>query len=1347
MDNSLKMKYLIPLVLSIVAYSQETVGFQPSYNATPNVLPTGLIVANVFSEYFDTTTPTGQWASNSGSDAYVANESALVWTAASGTQTKPGFNFYALGHGGASAPWPVGSGAFDFKFDAAWGTAGGSQVGIETWTFGQGFMGAYGAWAGVSTDPAGSQTVNTITLLCAVAQDGPLCSVRQGIPFLYSGSLSLSGATATSYRGDAASDNFVTGMNGQSIWLTDQFGAQHGPYAVSAVNTGTNTMTLTPTPSGSWVVGGRYYSWSADLELTTFNSPNTGITAAGSSARVNPYSIWPVGDLLAVNPTYTFEITRDGTGDIVFNVFSPVRQGTSPWLSWTCNVATNCNIPAGLQAFSLGYVDVENLNFDHTGWTGGLTTTSQGPARGYPGWIGNMRGNGVIIAGIAPTVTSVYPTASGGTLTSGTAVTITGSNFNSGSTIHVGLGTTAVSASTSFVSSTTLTATLPTQSNNGCIYGASATHTLQMAQDATPCAYEFKVIDPSGIEARLSGGLNYEAAVVNRIDPQEAVIGDTLTVTGSGFASNVGMTISGQACGSVTYINPTQFTCVAPSGVSAGALPHIVVSNGGSSIFDSTTAGTAFNGTGPTQLIFGYSKHPQFLDWMTGGAGTTAASLSAMKTAYNAAITAGSGLTWDYAQIGENQITVGPTTTANYSPQGWWTLGNPTITSFGATYHYPVSTQTFQDWGYHYLEAGDSTSLTNFGTYLPYHTTQIAFLDQLGNRFYFQVNNISAVGELYDLLFASLTLAQREAMTQYVIYGNAFCTYSATQSNAFFKGSSTPTSFGGSNNLVADSNGPCGIANLTMYNSDPQAAARLSTNDTRLSNYLVSSYYSDGVPLEGSQYMGLALSNLLPYAEIRKAVTGSDGGLLSNTHLLNFQSFVPSMFGAGGWTSNGVSGACSDLTTFIYSDNEPEHQSPLVLTILGALGTPNSQLNAYADCQQHVISASSLYGANTYLDGSGQSAGGFWPFAFRYNQGFSNTYTITGYPTYFSAQQSGCPSGCTTTTTSNYVGMKSDASATPPDAEVLVTGKNVYGNHNHADEGSFRARFSGEEFIFDPGYNDGTTGADDSYLSINGTLPAVANATGILDATTSNCTRHNSNYQVGCWVMTTAFAGVGSGAVNPARRTVILYSTQTGGTGAYHARALVLLDDITSSTAYNVVNRYESVKSSFTSYCPSGTGGFGTCTTNTGAGGKAGYTVPGTNTNLNIEFYNVTGLTPTLTSSTFPVSAANAKYYFCNGSTATPSSANCLSNGIIGAGGSWIYNNIIGPYSAYWQQLTAQWSTGTATNVAPLVTVLMPSAGGLSVSSYANSGTQIVITFSDSSNITFNLTGGIWILQ
>jgi hypothetical protein len=113
-----------------------------------------LLVSNLLTENFDATTPSSQWTISS--DLTPSPGPALGWYSAGGN---PGFRFANYGHGGASAPWAVGAGAFNLSFNQVWSS------GIVPGAAGIAYQAAIptlnGSAVCISTDPLGSQTSST----------------------------------------------------------------------------------------------------------------------------------------------------------------------------------------------------------------------------------------------------------------------------------------------------------------------------------------------------------------------------------------------------------------------------------------------------------------------------------------------------------------------------------------------------------------------------------------------------------------------------------------------------------------------------------------------------------------------------------------------------------------------------------------------------------------------------------------------------------------------------------------------------------------------------------------------------------------------------------------------------------------------------------------------------------------------------------------------------------------------------------------------------------------------------------------------------------------------------------
>ncbi|HEX7420168.1 MAG TPA: IPT/TIG domain-containing protein [Thermoanaerobaculia bacterium] len=150
-----------------------------------------------------------------------------------------------------------------------------------------------------------------------------------------------------------------------------------------------------------------------------------------------------------------------------------------------------------------------------------------------------------------PTLTSVSP--SSGSSSGGTAVTLTGTNFDSTCTVDFGgAAATAVSAT----NATTINATTPAHAAGAVTVGVTC----------------------GGSTATLTNGFTFNnAPAITTVTPGGALPGSTITITGSGFQSGATVTFRGTASPTVTFVNATTLQAVVPN-IANGAAT-IVVTN------------------------------------------------------------------------------------------------------------------------------------------------------------------------------------------------------------------------------------------------------------------------------------------------------------------------------------------------------------------------------------------------------------------------------------------------------------------------------------------------------------------------------------------------------------------------------------------------------------------------------------------------------------------------------------------------------------------------------------------------------------------------------------------------
>lgn len=153
-----------------------------------------------------------------------------------------------------------------------------------------------------------------------------------------------------------------------------------------------------------------------------------------------------------------------------------------------------------------------------------------------------------------PTVTSVSPTS--GRTSGGTAITITGTAFQTGATVSVG-GSAATGVTV--VSGTSITATTPS--------GAAGPR-------------DIVVTNPDGQTGTLVGAFTFvPPPTISSVSPASGRTsgGNVVTITGTGFLAGAGVTFGGAAATGVTVGSATSITATTPAG--AAGLADVVVTN------------------------------------------------------------------------------------------------------------------------------------------------------------------------------------------------------------------------------------------------------------------------------------------------------------------------------------------------------------------------------------------------------------------------------------------------------------------------------------------------------------------------------------------------------------------------------------------------------------------------------------------------------------------------------------------------------------------------------------------------------------------------------------------------
>ncbi|MEE4419005.1 IPT/TIG domain-containing protein [Streptomyces bugieae] len=393
--------------------------------------------------------------------------------------------------------------------------AGGTSVTVT----GANFTGATNVRFGANS--ATSFTVNSDTRITAVAPAGtgtvqvtvttPAGISSQFVTYAYTQVTGPVLSSVTPPSGPAAGGTTVTLMgSGLSGTTAVRFGAVVAPsftvvsdaqvMAVAPAGSGTVQITVS-TPGGT--SNGVAYTY-ASVPVVSSVSPNQGPVSGGNTVI-----------LTGVN----------------FSGAAAVTFGSAPATSFTVDSPTRISavVPAG----AAGAVQVVV--------TGPGGTSAPGATYFYLG---------------APVLSSITPAS--GTLSGGTSVTLTGSQFLNATAVRFG----AAAASFTVVSDTLITAVAPP---------ASAAGSVQVT-----------VTTPGG----TSAGVSYEylaAPVLTALSPAAGPLsgGDIVTLTGSGFARTTSVHF-GTGTAAFTVVSDTALTAVAPPGP-PGPVGVTVTTPGGTS--------------------------------------------------------------------------------------------------------------------------------------------------------------------------------------------------------------------------------------------------------------------------------------------------------------------------------------------------------------------------------------------------------------------------------------------------------------------------------------------------------------------------------------------------------------------------------------------------------------------------------------------------------------------------------------------------------------------------------------------------------------------------------------------
>ena len=443
-----------------------------------------------------------------------------------------------------------------------------------------------------ATTPAGQSGAATVTVTNSSGLSGSLAS-----GFTYVGAPTVTSVSPSSGSTSGGTAVTITGTN-FAAGATVTFGSTAGTN-VTVVSSTTITAT---TPAGS--------AGAVNVTVTNIGSQSGSLTN-GYTYVVAPTvsSVSPSTGSTAGGTAVTITGTNFATG-------ATVTFGSAAATNVT--VVSSTTITATTPAGSAGAVTVTVTN------TGGQS--------------GNLTNGFTYVA--PPTVSSVSPNT--GSTAGGTAVTITGTNFVSGTAVKFGSGS---ATNVVVVNATTITATTPA--------GSAGAVTV--------------TVTVSGQSGSLTNGYTYVVTpTVSSVSPNSGPVagGTSVTITGTNFASGATVMFGSAAATNVVVVNATTITATTPAG-SAGVVT-VTVTVGGQS--GSLTNGFTYIGV-PTVT----SVSPN-----TGTtAGGTSVTITGTNFAAGATVTFGSG-------SATNVVVVNATTITATTPAGSAGAVTVTVTNVGS---------------------------------------------------------------------------------------------------------------------------------------------------------------------------------------------------------------------------------------------------------------------------------------------------------------------------------------------------------------------------------------------------------------------------------------------------------------------------------------------------------------------------------------------------------------------------------------------------------------------------------------------------------------------------------------
>ncbi|MEY3142913.1 MAG: hypothetical protein RLY21_1406, partial [Planctomycetota bacterium] len=377
--------------------------------------------------------------------------------------------------------------------------------------------------------------------------------------------VNASAVTAVTPAGTAGPRTIALTTPGGTASLTNGFSyVPNAPPTVSAVSPSAG-----PAAGGTpiTITGTNFYGGSTPPTVTVGGVAATSVTVVNATTIT---ASTPAGTLGAKTVSVT---TPSGAGSLssgftfigaptissVTPGGGPITGGTSITITGTnfYNGSTNATVTVGgVAATSVVVVNATTITAVTPAGTAGAKTVSVTT----PSGTANLT-NGFTLWS-PPTLSAVSPNK--GSVSGGTTITITGTNFYNGATnASVSVGGVAAT-SVNVVNATTMTAVTPA---------------------GTAGAKTVSVTTPSGTIDLPSAFTYFSAPTVTAVSPAAGPLGGgtTITITGTNFyngATNATVSVGGVAATSVTVVSTTTITAVTPAGTAGAKTVSVATPSG-----------------------------------------------------------------------------------------------------------------------------------------------------------------------------------------------------------------------------------------------------------------------------------------------------------------------------------------------------------------------------------------------------------------------------------------------------------------------------------------------------------------------------------------------------------------------------------------------------------------------------------------------------------------------------------------------------------------------------------------------------------------------------------------------